>query len=249
MQSSNPAMGVINRAAAGEFNFGGTGDIATLSGATTKSVILIALTCVTGYLSMLYTFGYMYANNSVPNFLMIGGVIVSIIVATVTIFKPQLATFTAPLYAVCEGATLGVISAIFELKYPGIVATAVLSTFAVVLTMLFLWKYRIIVPTARFRSVVMGATLGICLLYLANVIMHLFGLPLLPSTGPLAIIVSLVVCTIAALNLVMDFENFEESVAQGLPKYFEYFCAFSLLVTICWLYIEILRLLSVLNRE
>ena len=131
-----------------------------------------------------------------------------------------------------------------ELKYPGIVSTAVMSTFAVVLAMLALWKFKVIVPTARFRSIVTGATAGVFVLYLLNFVTGLFGFNLLPSTGALSIGISLLICTIAAFNLVLDFENIQVSVDEGLPKYFEYFNAFSLLVTICWLYIEILNLLS-----
>lgn len=244
MQLSNPAMGVITRSTAGELNFGGQGDVATFSGTTTKSIILIAVTCVVGYLSMLYSFSYIFTKGAVPSFLLYGGVICALITALVTIFKPNLAPFTAPAYAVFEGIGLGCLSAVFELKYPGIVATAVMSTFVVVMAMLCLWKFRVIVPTARFRSIIVGATAGVALLYIGDMIMHLFGLSLLPTTGALSIAISLVICTIAAFNLVLDFDNIEQAVQQGLPKHFEYFCAFSLLVTICWLYIEILRLLS-----
>ena len=242
MSSSNPAMGVLDRAAAGEFNFGGLGEVATLSGATTKSILLVAITFVIGYFSMVYSLNTIITTAALPKGLLFGSVIVSLIVAMVTIFKPQYSTFTAPAYAVCEGVALGCISATFELKYPGIVATAVMSTFVVVMAMLALWKFKIIVPTARFRSIVIGATAGVAILYLLNFVLSLFNITLLPSTGALSIAVSLIVCTIAALNLVLDFDMIEQSVNEGLPKYFEFYCAFSLLVTICWLYIEILRL-------
>ncbi len=244
MASSNPAMGVLDRAASGELNFGGLGEVATLSGATTKSILLVAITFVVGYFSMMYCFNQIFTTGKVPTFLLYGSVIVSLIVAVITIFKPQASPFTAPAYAVCEGVALGCISATFELKYPGIVATAVISTFVVVMSMLALWKFKLIVPTARFRSIVVGATAGVAILYLLNFVFHLFGITLLPSSGALSIAVSLIVCTIAALNLVLDFDMIEQSVNEGLPKYFEFYCAFSLLVTICWLYIEILRLLS-----
>ena len=244
MALSNPAMGVLNRAAEGEFNFGGLGQVATISGATTKSILLVALTFVVGYFSMMYSFGYIFENQSMPSFLLYGSLIGAVVVAMITIFKPNVSPFTAPAYSVLEGAALGCLSATFELRYPGIVSTAVMSTFVVVLAMLALWKFKLIVPTARFRSVVMGATLGVAVLYLLNMVGSLFDFPLLPRTGALSIAVSLIVCTIAALNLVMDFDMMEQSVNEGLPKYFEYYCAFSLLVTICWLYIEILNLLS-----
>ena len=249
MALSNPAMGVLGRAASGEFNFGGLAETATLSGTTTKSILLVAITFIVGYGSLNYSMGYIAANGAAPNLLMYGAIIAALVVALITIFKPEASPFTAPAYAVCEGAALGTLSAFFELRFPGIVATAVMSTFVVLMAMLALWKFRLIVPTARFRSVVIGATCGIAILYLLNFICNLFGFPLLPSTGAFAIIVSLAVCTIAALNLVLDFDMIEQSVNEGLPKYFEYYCSFSLLVTICWLYVEILRLLSIVNRE
>lgn len=243
MASSNPAMGAISRSA-GEFNFGGVGQAATLSGTTTKSILLVVVTFVVGYFTMMYCFSYIYQNGALPNFLTIGSVIAALVVAVITIFKPTSAPFTAPAYAVCEGVALGCISTTFEMKYPGIVSTAVISTFVVVMAMLALWKFKIIVPTARFRAIVVGATAGVAILYILNIVLSLVGFPLLPSSGPISIIVSLVVCTIAAFNLVLDFDMIEQSVNEGLPKYFEFYCAFSLLVTICWLYIEILRLLS-----
>ena len=243
MQSSNPAIGVLTREA-GAYNFGGLEAAATLSGTTTKAIILVAVTLLSGYLSMIYSASYIVANQALPSFLMYGSVIAAVIVAMSTIFKPTASPVTAPLIAVLEGAALGSLSMAFELKYPGIVVTAVMSTFVVVMVMLVLWKMKLIVPTARFRSVVVGATGAICVLYLLDFVMHLFNMALLPQTGAVSIGISLVVCLIAALSLILDFENIQMAVDQGLPKYFEYFNAFSLLVTICWLYIEILRLLS-----
>lgn len=246
MRSTNPAIGVMNRAA-GTFNFGGEGaqaNAATVSGTTTKSLILIALTMVIGWLSMAYTISSVYETQTLPMGLVYGPMIVGLIAAVVTCFKPQYSPITAPLYAVCEGACLGALSGVFEFKYPGIVSTAVMSTFVVVMVMLALWKFHIIVPTQRFRSVVMSATLAVCLLYLLDMVFHMFGSALLPTTGALAVGISLIFCLIASMNLILDFDNIQTSVEQGLPKYFEYFNAFSLLVTICWLYIQILQLLS-----
>ena len=129
MALNNPAMGVLNRAAEGAYNFGGLGQVATLSGATTKSILLVALTLVVGYVSMVYSLGYIYANGAIPKLLMYGSLIAAVVVALVTIFKPNAAPFSAPAYAVLEGGALGCISAVFEFKYPGIVSTAVMSTF------------------------------------------------------------------------------------------------------------------------
>lgn len=243
MRSSNPAMSVV-LSQAGSLNFGGVADGATVNGTIVKSILLVLITMIVGVGAMSYAIGYVFANGAFPNVLAIGTLIAAFAVALICIMKPQTAPICAPIYAVLEGAGLGIISAYFEFRYPGIVSTAVISTFVVVLTMLALWKFKVIVPTAKFRSVVTGATLGVCILYLLNLVFGIFGVSLLPSTGALSIGISLVVCAIAALNLVLDFENIQESCSQGLPKYFEYFNAFSLLVTICWLYIEILKLLS-----
>lgn len=248
-ESSNPAMRVIT-SQAGTFNFGGEGTLeyaATVSGTATKALLLIALTLISGWFSMAYSINSVLTTGTPATGLMYGSMIIGVILAFVTIFKPQYSPFTAVAYALCEGAALGSLSGMFEFKYPGIVSTAVMSTFVVVMVMLALWKFRIIVPTQRFRSIVTSATLGVAALYLINMLFHLFGTSLLPTSGPLSIGISLIVCTIAAMNLVLDFDQIEQSVNQGLPKYFEYFNAFSVLVTICWLYVEILRLLA--NRN
>lgn len=242
MQSSNPALGAINRTA-GQINFGGLEQAATMAGTTTKSILLVAITLVVGSFAMSYSIESIFAGQ-VPSTLIYGSCIAAFIVALITIFKPNVSPITSWIYAVFEGLALGSLSGLFEFKYPGIVSTAVLSTFSVVFIMLFLWKFRIVVPTAKFRSVMVGAITGVFFLYLIDIVFSLFGASLLPTSGPLSILISLVVCTIAAFSLILDFDNIETCVNEGLPKYFEYYNAFSLLVTICWLYVEILRLLS-----
>lgn len=242
LQSSNPAIAVA-RNQAGTFNFGGEALGATIQGTTTKAIVLVALTLVVGLFAMNYTMNsLMYG--VMPTFLMYGSLIAGVVVAFITIFKPTTAPITAPIYAVLEGAALGSLSAIFELKFPGIVTTAVLSTFVVVMSMLALWKFKVIVPTQKFKAVITGAITGIFVLYMINLVVSLFGGSFLPQTGPLSILISLIVCTVAALSLILDFDNIQQAVDAGLPKYFEYFNAFSLLVTICWLYVEILKLLA-----
>ena len=242
LQSSNPAIAVA-RNQAGTFNFGGEALGATIQGTTTKAIVLVALTLVVGLFAMNYTMNsLMYG--VMPTFLMYGSLIAGVVVAFITIFKPTTAPITAPIYAVLEGAALGSLSAIFELKYPGIVTTPVLSTFVVVMSMLALWKFKVIVPTQKFKAVITGAITGIFVLYMINLVVSLFGGSFLPQTGPLSILISLIVCTVAALSLILDFDNIQQAVDAGLPKYFEYFNAFSLLVTICWLYVEILKLLA-----
>ncbi len=243
MQSSNPAIAVMNRQA-GAYNFGGNDVAASISGTTTKSLMLVLITMVCGYFSMNYSLNMLYTEGVVPTTLTYGSVFAAFIVAMITMFKPQYSPITAPIYAVLEGVALGSLSGMFELKFPGIVSTAVLSTFVVVMTMLCLWKFKVIVPTARFRAILTGAVGGICVLYIIDMIVRMFGATFLPTSGSLSIGISLIICAVAAFSLVLDFENIQIAVNQGLPKYFEYFNAFSLLVTICWLYIEILKLLS-----
>ena len=246
LQSSNPAIAVA-RNQAGTFNFGGEALGATIQGTTTKAIVLVALTLVVGLFAMNYTMNsLMYG--VMPTFLMYGSLIAGVVVAFITIFKPTTAPITAPIYAVLEGAALGSLSAIFELKYPGIVTTAVLSTFVVVMSMLALWKFKVIVPTQKFKAVITGAITGIFVLYMINLVVSLFGGSFLPQTGPLSILISLIVCTVAALSLILDFDNIQQAVDAGLPKYFEYFNAFSLLLTICWLYVGIFILLAKLKK-
>ncbi|MGN1280586.1 MAG: Bax inhibitor-1/YccA family protein [Succinivibrio sp.] len=245
---SNPASAVI-RQTADSFNFGGTQECATISGTTTKSILLVALALLIGSFSMDYTIDRINSSMSVPTLLMYGSLLLAVVVAFITIFKPNAAPVTAPIYAVLEGSALGSISGTLEFQYPGIVSTAVMSTFCVVMTMLALWKYKIIVPTQRFRSIITGAISAIFVLYIANMIFSLFGVHLIPTTGVVSVGISLIVCAVAAFSLILDFQNIQECVDQGLPKHFEYYNAFSLLVTICWLYIEILKLLSRLNRD
>lgn len=239
MQSSNPALSAMKNAAG--VNFGGLEAGATISGTTTKSILLVALTLLVGVWSMNY--GTMTAGLATIS------CILGFIVCLVTCFKPNFAPVTAPVYAVLEGAALGSISAIFERQFPGIVSTAVMATFTVVLTMLALWKYKVIVPTQKFKAVITSAIMGICVLYLLNFIFGLFSIHLIPRSGSLSILISVVICAVAALSLILDFEQIQESVDQGLPKHFEFYNAFCLLVTICWLYIEILKLLAKLREE
>lgn len=242
MRSSNPAMQAIAQSA-GSVNFGGQELAATMSGSIYKSIFAVVLTFVVAALTFSKV-PYIVSSVESLNGYVIGSVIVAFIVALITIFKPSVSPITTPIYAVVEGFALGVLSFYTELMYPGIVSTAVISTFCVVLSMLVLWKFRIVVPTQKFRSIITGAVCGIALLYIVNMLVSIFTKgSLLPTQGPLAIGISLIICAVAAFSLILDFQNIEDAVNMGLPKYFEYYNAFSLLVTICWLYIEILKLL------
>ncbi len=176
-----------------------------------------------------------------------GGLIVGMIIS----FKANLAPYLAIPYAALEGLAIGGISAMLETRYPGIAIQAVGLTFAVFAVMLVAYKLRIIRATERFRAIVIGATGAIALLYVVSMILGLFhvSVPLLNSSSPLGIIISLVIVGVAALNLILDFDFIESGAAQGAPRYMEWYAAFGLLVTMVWLYMEILRLLSKARRD
>ena len=176
-------------------------------------------------------------------FLLMIGVL---ILAIVTAFRPRLAIVTGPLYALTMGAMIGSISRIYEAEFEGIVIQALLATAAVFVTMLVLFVTRTIRVTNRMRGVIIGATAGIALFYLASIVLALFNvsIPLVWDSGPFGILFSLFVVVIAAFNLMLDFDMIERGVRARAPKYLEWYGAFGLMVTIVWMYIEILRLLG-----
>lgn len=176
-----------------------------------------------------------------------GGGIVAFIVALIVSFTRN--KYLVPVYAVAEGLCLGGISATFEASYPGIVSQAVAGTFAALFSMLILYRANIISCTDKFRSVIFIATLSIAGIYLINLIGSFFHMqvPLLNSSSTMGIAVSAVICVIAALNLIVDFDFIEKGAQNFLPKDYEWFGAFGLMVTLVWLYMEILRLLAKLQ--
>jgi uncharacterized YccA/Bax inhibitor family protein len=180
----------------------------------------------------------------------IGG-IGGFIVALVTVFKKEWSAITAPMYAGLEGLALGGISAIFEQKFPGIAIQAIGLTFMVLFGLLMAYKSGIIRATENFKLGVFAATSAIALFYLVSMILGFFqiNIPLIHESGTVGILFSAVVVVVAALNLVMDFDFIEEGARAGAPKYMEWYGAFGLLVTLVWLYLEILRLLSKLRSR
>jgi len=182
---------------------------------------------------------------------MLGGAIGGFILAMVTVFKKTWAPVTAPLYALVEGFFLGSISAMYELRFDGIVFQAVLLTFGTLFALLMAYRSGLIKATENFKLGVVAATGGIALVYLASIVLGFFGMdiPLIHESGIVGIGFSLFVIVIAALNLVLDFDFIENGVEQGAPKYMEWYGAFGLMVTLVWLYIEFLRLLSKLNSR
>jgi uncharacterized YccA/Bax inhibitor family protein len=184
--------------------------------------------------------------------LMWGGAIGGFIVALITIFKKEWAPITAPLYAGLEGLFLGAISVMYaDLYYEGIVTTAVALTMGIFAAMLMIYRSGLIEVTQKFRMGIAAATGGIFLVYIATWVLSFFGINvgLITGTGIWGIGFSLLIIVIAALNLVLDFDLIDRGAAQGAPKYFEWYTAFGLIVTLVWLYIEILRLLGKLQRR
>ena len=177
------------------------------------------------------------------------GLIGGAIIAMVTIFMPKTAPFTAPLCAAFEGLLLGAISASFEAAHSGIVLQAIGLSVAVLLILLFLYGTRVIRATENFKIGVIAATGAIFLVYLVDVILSFFrkDVPFIHQTGWVGIGFSLLVVIIASLNLILDFDFIEKGVAAGAPKYMEWYGGFSLLVTLVWMYLEILRLLAKLT--
>ncbi len=187
---------------------------------------------------------------SVMTFMMVG-LIGGFIVAIVTAFKKEWAPVTGPVYALLEGLAIGGISAFFEMQYPGIVFQAVGLTFGTLFALLLAYKSGLVRATQKFRAGVFAATGAICLFYVVTFVASLFNVNLFYDmrwgSSPIGIGFSLVVVTIAALNLVLDFDFIEQGAQNGAPKYLEWYGAFGLLVTLVWLYIEILRLLAKLR--
>ena len=215
----------------------------TLEGTVNKTIIALLLL----FFSASYSFST--ANVSFVWF----GFIAGFILALVTIFKKHLAPYTVPLYAIFEGLALGGVSYIYASMYTGIVQQAIFLTFGIFGSLLFAYKTRIIKPTENFKLGIFAATGGIFLVYLISFIMSFFGSGLSimnpQNSSLMSIGFSLFVVVIASLNLVLDFDFIEEASEQGAPKYMEWYGVFGLLVTLVWLYLEILRLLAKLNSR
>ncbi len=177
---------------------------------------------------------------------MIIGLIGGFALAIVTAFKPELARYTAPVYAFLEGMFLGGLSAYFEGMYPGIVIPAIVLTFGIMIGMLVTYRSGLIKVTAKFRIAVVSATAGIALFYLIAMGLGFFGItiPFLFEGGMFGILFSVFVIVIAALNLMLDFDMIEQFSSAGMPRHMEWYGGFALMVTLVWLYIEILRLLA-----
>ena len=215
----------------------------TIKGTVDKTAISLVLLIASAY----YTFS--------PNMesMILFGSIGGLILAILTIFKKDWAPYTVPLYAILEGLALGSISYFYSTQYEGIVLQAISLTVLILFSLLFAYRTKIIKPTENFKLGVFAATGGIVLLYFINFIMGFFGtgISLLSpqNSSMMSIGISLAIIVVASLNLVIDFDFIEEGVEKGAPKYMEWYGAFGLLVTLIWLYLEILRMLAKLRSR
>jgi len=213
----------------------------TLSGTINKTVALFLILLLGASISWYQ-----------PNSLFIwGGAIGGFIVAIVTVFKKEWSPVTAPVYAGLEGLFLGGISLQYANMYDGIVFNAVLLTLGTFAAMLMAYRSGLIKVTQQFRMGVVAATGGIALVYIASIVLSFFGIniSLIHGSGMMGIGFSLIIVGVAALNLVLDFDMIDQGVASSAPKYFEWYTSFGLMITLVWLYIELLRLLSKLQRR
>jgi uncharacterized YccA/Bax inhibitor family protein len=244
LRSTNPVL--KEKAFAGAIP---TGETMTIQGTVNKTGLLLLFVVATAA----WTWGL--AHSETPGAAypwMLGGLVGGLVVALVTIFKKEWSPISAPIYALLEGLVLGGISAIFDKSYPGIAVQAISLAFGVMFVLLLAYKMRIVQATRGFKLGVIAATGGIAVVYLINMVMSLFfhtQMSVLYASTPLGIGISLFVVIIASLNLIIDFDMIETGASMGAPKYMEWYGAFGLMVTLIWLYMEILRLLSKVRRR
>jgi uncharacterized YccA/Bax inhibitor family protein len=216
----------------------------TLDGTVQKSFFLLALAVTTAAVAWRMA-------DTLPPLVAVIASIAALIVCIVTCFEKTWSPILAPTYAILKGVALGYFSAMFERAYNGIVLQAVMLTFGTFFALLAAYTTRLIKPSENFKLGIVAATGGIFIVYLVSLVLGLFGIqvPMIHSTGWLGIGFSVFVVIIAALNLVLDFDFIENGCEAGAPKYLEWYAAFGLLVTLVWLYIEILRLLAKLRSR
>ncbi|WP_068828962.1 Bax inhibitor-1/YccA family protein [Pseudomonas sp. BMS12] len=222
----------------------------TLGGTVNKTAMLLALMLIPA----VWVWGSYFSNPAGADRLLpllIGAALGGFVLSLIIIFVKRSAPYLAPLYALLEGVFIGAISAFYEAKYPGIVIQAVALTFGTLFCLLAAYRSGLIRATENFKLGVTAATGAIALLYLVNLCLRLFtdlSIPFIHEIGTLGICFSLFVVVIAALNLVLDFDFIEQGVEQQCPKYMEWYAAFGLMLTLVWLYLEILRLLAKLRK-
>lgn len=245
MRSGNPILkeGTFAR------TYASPGETMTVQGTVNRTLILLGLALAGAF--TIWSRAYAEPGAPVVGIGMLVGALGGFVMALVTIFKREWAPVTAPIYALLEGVFLGAISALFEVRYPGIAIQAVGLTFGACFVMLALYKTGVLQATPAFRRGVMIATGAIAILYLVSMIAGFFGahFSFMHDASPIGIGLSLVVVVVASLNLVLDFDLIESGARHGAPKHMEWFGAFALMVTLVWLYLEMLRLLSRLQQR
>ena len=246
-KTSNPALSDKAFDGLSDSQYGGLIDAAsrmTLSGTVNKTGVLLICAIATAA----WTWHMFLQSRDIADVapLMVVGVLGGFICAMVTIFKKEWSPVTAPIYALLEGLGLGGISAAFDLRYPGIGFQAVSLTFGTLFVLLLAYSSGVIKVTQKLRLGIVAATGGIAVFYLMEMLLSFFNFRFVAinGSGPLGIVFSLIVVAVAALNLVLDFDFIERGVQAGAPKYMEWYGAFGIMVTLVWLYLEILRLLS-----
>ena len=242
MRTANPA---LKESVFTDSVRGRSTDVMTINGTVNRTGFLILLLVAAAWFSWTRT-APGPGGTIAPNPFIFIGAIGGFIIALITVFKKTIAPITAPIYAVLEGLFLGGLSAMFEARFGGITAQATFATFGTLAGLLLAYRTGLIKATENFKLGVFAATAGIALLYLVSFVLSFFGksIPYIHQSGWFGIGFSVFVVIIAALNLVLDFDFIENGAAMGAPKYMEWYAAFGLLVTLVWLYIEILRLLS-----
>jgi uncharacterized YccA/Bax inhibitor family protein len=248
LKSSNPVFG---RTFEGSVIHTGYGKSMTVSGTVNRAGVLMLLVALSASWVWNRFFDQIEPNTAAVSGYMLLGSIGGLIAAMVTIFKKEWSGITAPVYAVLEGLALGGFSAIMEMRFPGIAIQAVALTFGTCICMLLAYRSGLIRATDKLKMGVVAATGGIALVYIASMVLGFFNvqIPGIFGSGPIGIIFSLVVVVIAALNLILDFAVIEDGARMGAPKYMEWFAAFGLMVTLVWLYLEMVRLLSKLRDD
>ncbi|MFT4569319.1 MAG: putative YccA/Bax inhibitor family protein [Hyphomicrobiaceae bacterium] len=241
LRSGNPALSAKTFSNATSF---GDNDVMTVAGTVNKTAVALIILFATA--SWTWSLG---PADPRAGALMMGGFIGGFVMAMATIFKKTWAPYTTPAYAALEGLALGGISVSFEARYPGIASQAIFLTFGTLGALLMAYRSGLIKATENFKLGVFAATGGIMMIYVVSFVMSFFGssIPLIHSSGTFGILFSVGVVIIASLNLVLDFDFIEEGAEAGAPAYMEWYAAFGLLVTLVWLYLEILRLLAKLQ--
>ncbi len=242
MRSSNPMLARFADAARATVS-GSRSETMTVSGTATKALLLLAVLSFSA--ALVWQKVASGRTDLVMPAMLVGG-IGGFIFAMIAIFKPQTAPWTAPIYAALEGILLGAISALYNAQYAGLPQQAVMLTLGVAAGVFALYHFRVIRATAGFKRMMFSAILGIGLFYIGSMVLGLFGVNIgyFGSTSMLSIGINVVIAGVAALSLVLDFDRIEEGVRMGAPKTMEWFSAFGLMVTLIWLYLEMLRLLS-----